>query len=535
MKINRLILCLCLSLCLLVTGCQGVNNWLFDPEPVPAETSPSPSLPPSPPSGPAGNDLFGVPWTPGDTVRPLAGDTRQDEQWQRLVYEGLFALDGNFEPVSVLCESFETEDNRLYLFTLRAGVTFHDGSLLTAADAVASLEAARKFTSPYASRLAGIASARALDDLTLEVKTSAPNPRLPALLTLPVLPADSGALPVAPGTGPYVPQIDDEHPHLSAYAGWWQQKTLPVNRIELVSAGTPDRLIYAFETRAASLIEQDPKGTSAVYFGGDYETWEFDTTVLQFLGFNTKKPPMDNPAVRRALAAAVDRAALCRELYENRWAVSAGLPVPPRSPLYDETLAGQYGYDLVRLSELFVELGLEDKDEDGVLEYPLSRYRRQPMVFTLLVNSENTIRVEAARMIARALEGVGVSVAVEEKPFSAYKAALEKGEFDLYYAETTLSADFDPTVFFAGGTLGYGQYKNAETSALWNAAASAPYGTGAAAVARRAFWKRWLEETPVVPVLFTRQALLTQRGLVSDPRPLWGNLFYHFTEWDLKG
>ncbi|MDR2670347.1 MAG: ABC transporter substrate-binding protein [Oscillospiraceae bacterium] len=518
------------ALLLSLSGCQGLSDWLLDdPDPATPTVSPTPLQPPQPPSGPPRNDLFGIPWLPGNTVRPLTDRNRFNARWHRLVYEGLFALDAAFEPTPVLCASYETQDNRVYLFRLRDDVRFHDGTALTAADVAVSLTAACGRDSIYAAALSGVVSVRAAAPLTVEVTLAAPNPRLPALLTAPILPQNAKDFAVPPGTGPYVPQIDDDHPHLLASADWWRRETRSISRIELIPIETSDQLIYAFGTRAVSLVEQNPTDTTAIHYGGDYETWEFDTPILQYLGFNTKHALLQDPALRYALSLAVDRETICREFYSGRWAIPAVLPLPPASPLYNETLAGQNDYDPERLSELFADLSLEDSDEDGVLEYPISRYRRQPLAFTLIVSAENAERTAAARHIAQALGDVGVAVEVSALPFNAFLTAMEEGAFDLYYAEATLTPDFNPLVFGADGALGHGVYRDAETLALWEAACAA--APGGAFAAREAFWRRWLAEAPIVPVLFKRQALLTQRGLVTNPAPLFDNLFANLPAW----
>jgi peptide/nickel transport system substrate-binding protein len=200
------------------------------------------------------------------------------------------------------------------------------------------------------------------------------------------------------------------------------------------------------------------------------------------------------------------------------------------SPLYDTSLANQFGYDLTRLSSVFLDLQLEDLDEDGVVEYPLSRYRRDPLVFQFLVSSENAERVATAQAISETLSSVGVSAEVTALPFESFTKALKDGEFDLYLAETTLSADFDPLLFCGNGALSFGSYKNSNLLELWNAYVGHT-GLGLASD-RSAFWDMFLEEAPIDPVLFKRQALLTQRGLFSNPAPLWDNIFANLPQWN---
>ena len=67
------------------------------------------------------------------------------------MYEGLFALkDKSLSPQPVLCETWETSDGIHYTITLKEGVTFHNGSALTAQDAAYSINEARS-SSKYSS------------------------------------------------------------------------------------------------------------------------------------------------------------------------------------------------------------------------------------------------------------------------------------------------------------------------------------------------------------------------------------------------
>ena len=57
------------------------------------------------------------------------------------IYEGLFAMNQDFEAAPLLAEDYEvSEDGKTYTITLREGVTFHNGEPVTAEDAKASIE-----------------------------------------------------------------------------------------------------------------------------------------------------------------------------------------------------------------------------------------------------------------------------------------------------------------------------------------------------------------------------------------------------------
>ena len=76
---------------------------------------------------------------------------------------------------------------------------------------------------------------------------------------------------------------------------------------------------------------------------------------------------------------------------------------------------------------------------------------------TLLVNQENTFKVSAAEHIAQALSDFDLQIQVEALPWEEYAAALAAGNFDLYYGEVRLPANWDLSALVGtGGSLNYG-------------------------------------------------------------------------------
>ena len=94
------------------------------------------------------------------------------------IYEPLVDYDKDFKVVPRLATEWEQVSPTLYRFKLRPGVKFHDGAAFTADDVVFSVHRAMAPTSNYKAYTTGIKEARKIDDLTVEIETSAPNPVL---------------------------------------------------------------------------------------------------------------------------------------------------------------------------------------------------------------------------------------------------------------------------------------------------------------------------------------------------------------------
>jgi peptide/nickel transport system substrate-binding protein len=427
------------------------------------------------------------------------------------LYEPLFQVDDSFQAVPVLCQSYTvSEDKLVWTFTLRAGVTFSDGSPLTGTVVAAALNLARQSDSRYAERLAHVTAITGSEE-QVTIVLNRPNGNLPLLLDIPIALDDSD---YPAGTGPYVFTEDDSGLSLTARAGWWQGLTLPSSQILLRSVSKSDELIFAFGAGNVSLVDVDLMGTNALGYSGNYETWDYTTTDLLYLGFNAQKGVCRTAAVRKALALAADRASIAQTTYASH-AVAATLPVHPNSGLYDDALAQELTYAPAGLADQLTELKVSGR------------------TLILLVNSENTAKVSAAQRIAYQLEAVGMKIDLRQLTFEDYTAALKAGNFDLYLGEVVLTADFDLSPLLSeGGALNYGGWSSGEIAGLLSAflATEGENRTSAAA----ALFQHLNQEVPIAPLCFKNGSVLTQWGRLSGLSPVRNNVFYQLENWSLQ-
>ncbi|MCI9156707.1 MAG: ABC transporter substrate-binding protein [Lawsonibacter sp.] len=458
---------------------------------------------------------FTLAFYPEFSLHPALAGSRANLTLAPLLYEGLFAVDASFQATSVLCQSYAVSEDKLsWTFTLRPGITFSDGTPLTGQTVADALNLARSPQGRYQERLAGVTAAVSSEEAPNQVTLTLlrPNGSLPLLLDIPIALGD-GERPL--GTGPYVLFGAGEEASLTARDGWWQSgsRELPVQSIPLHAVYKSDDLIYAFDTGEVSLVDVDLMATNAMGYGGNYQTWDYATTDFLYLGFNTQTGVFRAADARRAAGLAVDREAIASSVYANH-AISTLLPVHPSGGLYQPGEA-PLTYNPEALARQMEELRLENSQ----------------LVF--LVNSENTAKASAARLIAYQLEAAGFLVDLRQLPFEDYTAALAVGEFDLYLGETVLTADFDLAPLLGStGALNYGRWW-AETAdgLLWAMHAAAQEDKAAAA---RALFALLDEQAPIVPIAFKNGSVLTQWGRLSGLSPVRSNVFYQMENWSIK-
>lgn len=506
-----LLLAVCLGLSL--AGCGWEEDPALSPEPTPSPT-------PSPTRAPEAMG-FSLGYDPSASLHPITGDSQVNQDLTGLVYQGLYELDNEFTPHPVLAASgAPSGDGYSWTFTMRAGAVFSDGTPLTAQHAAASLNAARS-SALYAARLSGVTGVSAADEATLAVYLSAPNGNLPALLDVPiVLEREEGPAPL--GTGCYRYELAGDRLFLETNPHHAGGAALPWSTVPLTAVTSADERIAAFDSGDITAVTTDFTDPYALGYSSSYETSDFPTTVMLYVGFQTGSGPCQSNLVRQAFSRAFDREALVQAELSGH-GDAASLPLSPACAGYDREAAALLDYDLEQAAALLAQAGYERNEEDGLL------YRRRgPLEVTLAVNSDNECRQAVAAALVRSLEELGASVTVSTLPWEGYLSALAQGKFDLYLGEVRLTGDFDPSPLLAGA-LNYGGYAGWETAQALSAWKGAQ-GEGREEAAQ-ALWARFVQDAPIAPLCFKRGSLLVRWGMASNLQPTRANPFYRIEEW----
>lgn len=444
-----------------------------------------------------------IPYYPDRSLNPYECTDYNNKTVLSLLYQGLFALDQDYQTWPVLCRSYQVSwDMKTYTFTL-AEATFSDGTAVTAADVAASLKAAKK-GDVYKGRFTHVDQISATEDGQVEIRMEVPCESLPLLLDVPIVKESEVGAAIPLGTGPYV-FVPGEEPILQRRSGWWCNGSVPVTaeQIKLQNAGTPSELRDAFEFSNLSLVTTDPGSDTYADFHSDYELWESENGIFLYLGCNKNSKVLTNADIRRELHQAVDREGIISEFYRG-FATAATLPASPNSPYYNAALANQYPYDPMRLTQA-VEEYRDTATQEAVL----------------LVNGEDSVRLRVANKIAQDLNSCGMNVKVNGLPTKEYTKALKDGAFDLYLGQTRLSSNMDLSAFFGPeGALNVGGMADAGTYSLCLEALanSGNYYN---------LHQKLLEKGMLCPILFRSYAIYTQRGSFRGLTPSRDNLFFY--------
>jgi len=395
--------------------------------------------------------------TVGLTLEPSNLDIRHtsgaalDQALIDNVYQGLVTRDGdkNNEIEPALASAWTVSpDGLTYTFTLRQGVTFHDGSALTADDVVSSLQTAQSDpTVQNSSDLASVASVASPDASTVVVTLSKPNIDLLFALTgragLVFKKGDTTDLQTAEnGTGPFKLSSwkTGDNLVLVRNDAYWGTKA---GVAEVVFEYIPDRSAAVNAALSGDLdvvLEVDPELKGQIEGSGAFTLSTGQTTDKGTLAFNNQRAPLTDQRVREALRLAIDHNALVQALGSGQTLYG---PIPPLDPGYED-LSGDVPFDPSRARELLAEAGA------GNLSLTLTIPNVYPTTIpTFLVSS---------------FADVGVKLTVKSVDFPTWLQDVYKNhDYDLSFVRHVEARDFgnwaNPKYYFG--------YDNAKVQSLY--------------------------------------------------------------------
>jgi peptide/nickel transport system substrate-binding protein len=466
------------------------------------------------------------------TVHPLS------RQLQRFaLFVTLARYDSMLRAEPYLARSWEwSRDRRALTLTLHASVRWHDGRPTTARDVAFTLRGARDPATGYyrAADLAGIDSVAAPNDSTVILRFAQPQPELPSVLCeLPIVPAHilrdvplsslkTHAFATAPvGNGPF------RFVRRDAGQRWIFQR----NDQFAPSLGGPPllhRIVVAVvdepTTKFAGLVSGDLHVAGIAPSMAELTAEDPTLGVLSYpvlfataLVFNTTRPPFDDPRVRRAISAAIDR----RRIVD---VALSGFGTPSAAPVSPDNPRGVAASDLPRdsIATWLTQAGWARRTDGTWMK------NGRPFVFTVLTVGSGDNAIE--QLLQADLRAAGMEVSIRQvelgtflttaratsKTFDALVAGIP-GDLALSY----LTAMFDSR--YAGGALDYAGYHAPELDALFAAVYSAP-STEALDAAWRAVQEALAEATPVAWLYHSRGVQGVSRRLQDVRMDLRGEL-----------
>jgi len=460
-------------------------------------------------------------------VNPLDPIEREFMSLTDLVYEGLMYIDDDYKPQPCLAESYQVSTNgETWYFYLRDGVTFHDGSKLTAHDVVATaqeiLRRAEEGSGRYSTLKFFINSIEATNNLTVVIKTkNRPNYAFLYAMNFPVLKASEVQAERPVGTGAYYVDVfvPEDYMLLSSYPGWWQN-TPDYEQIMVTFHSTNRELISSYEySRVDAVLTRAI--TAAQYRSGVTSfNISYRTTQLETLMMNNNSRELEDVRVRQAIRYMINMETMVDNVYYGM-VTRTDTPLIPGSWTYLNDADGLHEYNKQKAIELLDASGwIDGEDEDTVREKVIDGKKANlHLRFYVYEEQENSVRVEVANRIAEALLEVGVECNVETLTFTDAKARLKAGNFDLCMAAFNMDTAPDPGFLLISGNTGnFMRYNSKEMDKLFtklrsNSCISQEAYSQTLQEIQTLFW----QDCPFVCLYYRNGSILT-RKMFTDAR-----------------
>lgn len=385
----------------------------------------------------------------GDNIRTIdpIGSPSVDaasERVRTLMFNSLVKKDEKFDYVGELASDIKrSEDNLTFTFALREGVKFHDGRPLTSADAKYTLDlvfsstfakSASFYEGTGANRKSFIKSVEAPDAHTLIITTTkAWTGLLPNLVPVAIIPKDSYATqkdhPLGSGPFKFVSYDSSQQVlDLQANPDYWDGAPhIPVVRVRVIG----DTNALQAELRSGR-VDISPLPTSLSPDAVKLLGQDSNLQVIQFTGsnvyvltFNSSQPPLNDARVRQAIAYAIDREGMIRDLLLGQAKIAHSI-LPEESWAY--STGQKYSFDPAMSKRLLDEAGLKDPDGDG----PQLRFTK-PVVFK--VSGNNVSGKNYAGVMQNYLKNVGVPMSIETAELNTLFDELRRGNFQIFYGQ----------------------------------------------------------------------------------------------------
>jgi len=432
---------------------------------------------------PSGAIVFGNAEPPTSSYwDPSAGFGLVDEQVASLVHDSLLTFDENGAIVPSLATAFDVRSDTVVALTLREGVRFHDGTLLSAEDVKASIDRLGKGKLAQSNVVTPGISVNIVSPTEIEVVSPQPfGVILNALAYIKILPKANIDNPDnfsvrALGSGPYkFVSYSGNDVILEANAQYWGE--LPrIRSVTFRYIEDAQARINALLSGQVDIITRVSSEHLARVKGNDNFYIVNQTPPAQIVLIYQHNGPLADVRVRHALAYAVDRRSIASAIMNAMNPV--GQSSLPTSDVFYTPLEPAFEYDPEKARALLAEAG-----------------HASGLTLTMATSTLVPNQIEIDQVIAASLQLVGITVEIERLEVGTFRSTYNNYDLSMNALATfTNDADFILGHYVGGAGEAIFHFADPAYEALYAAQRAASQETRASAVTKAA---RYLWENQV--------------------------------------
>lgn len=478
-----------------------------------------------------------LPLTKYNTLNPLINENVSYFYLSKLIFEGLFDLDENLQPIPKLAETYTIDSQGKVTIKLREDVLWHDGQKFTARDVKFTIEALRLGNENVYSQMINssiypnrISSINVIDEFNLEINFDKLSPHILGLLTFPIVPEhgfeymgaalDEDFTPI--GTGPFIFNTDSRTKDIELMANENYRFEKPrINKI-VGKVLDNDLAITSFEAGQIDIAITSNLEWDRFKQSSGSNVIEFISSDYEFLGFNFNNEILSGDKgklIRKAIAYGINIQNIIENIYSGHGS-QVDLPIHPNS--YYSNNINSYGYNPEKSKEYLNRAGFSLLSDDGIL----MDENGNKLVFRYLTNQSNINRRRTAELIKEDLNHIGIELVLEyetvvnEDEWEIINEKVENSEFDM--VQLGLKMPVIPDIgqlFHTEGNTNFINYTNEAMDSLIIDYESKSIED----IANENLQKHVIDELPYVSLFYTNKALLINSKIIGELKPTYYN------------
>ena len=384
------------------------------------------------------------------------------------VTETLMGIDYDMNLYPRLAAGIEQASPTTWRVTLRDGLSFHDGSPVTAqavVDAIAPIsEEGHPGHNARVAKLLDLAGMSADGDSVVVFETNSPNAAFPWTLSEPaiaILGAPSEAFPIN-ATGPFVfKEAVPEQLYRVEANDAYRLGAPGLEEVRVVVATNPATAALAFEAGEVDLVINYPETDFNRIQDTGAQGFSAPTARLYFYTVNAKSGPMANPLIRQAVSYAIDRQGVVDAALSGVGGVPAGTVYPEGKGWAADIPAP---YDPAKAEELLAQAGAVKQGGTWMLD-------GAPLEIDIVTYSSRAALPPTAELTQAFLAAIGVKANITVGEWGASNDAIAAGDADLFLQAWVTTPQGDPgavleTLLKSDGGSNSGGFANARLDEL---------------------------------------------------------------------
>jgi peptide/nickel transport system substrate-binding protein len=392
------------------------------------------------------------------TLDPMDSSLLVEREVFYNMYDSLFTIDPSLTIKPGLVTQWDTSDPMNYKFTLRSGVKYQDGTAFNGASVKANIERYKTgATSRRKSDLASVKTVEVTDDTHVIFHLSRRDATLLATLVdragmmvsidaVTKGGANFSLAPTGAGSGPFefVEWKRNDHLTLKKNPGYWRPGLPYLDGVTYRAIPDVNAILAALKTGdvdiARLIAAKDVASVKA-----DSSLIYKDVPAIGFNGFelNAGAPPFNDPAKRQAVATAIDRYAILKNIQFNIGVVGYG-PIPPSSWAFD---ASEKIYDHADANK--------------------AKSMATGFTFTYKTTSD-PVQQQLAQLIQAEMSAAGITMQIQTEEFATYQQECANHQFQACSVNWSGRIDPDGNTYawwHTGGSFNDSLYSNAQVDA----------------------------------------------------------------------